>query len=309
MGLQRALTDFGAEESFEKASQRLFEHYRVKIGGSSIRRITESHAEAMSFELETEVVMPALGVKQLIAETDGSFVPIVEMKSGSGDNRKRRECVWREARLCLAGQVGEVNRRYRATLGSPNQAGLQWRAAVVQAGGGKNTQIHCVADGAPWIATQVKEQFGAQAIYLLDFYHVSEYLSDASKTVAGDAAYKWLKLAQEKMKSNDVEWVLCELRKHLEAKQVSDKDAPVRRLVRYIEARLEYLDYARAIERGLPIGSGEIESSHRTVIQKRLKIAGAWWKKENAEKMLGLRCVRANQEWASYWKAVRQANA
>jgi hypothetical protein len=38
---------------------------------------------------------------------------------------------------------------------------------------------------------------------------------------------------------------------------------------------------------GLPIGSGEIESAHRYVIQNRLKIAGAWWKMENLSSARG----------------------
>jgi hypothetical protein len=45
----------------------------------------------------------------------------------------------------------------------------------------------------------------------------------------------------------------------------------------------------------------EIESAHRYVIQIRLKIAGAWWKIENAEKMLALRVTRANGDWEKYW--------
>ncbi|SCA63425.1 hypothetical protein SCG7086_AR_00070 [Chlamydiales bacterium SCGC AG-110-P3] len=52
----------------------------------------------------------------------------------------------------------------------------------------------------------------------------------------------------------------------------------------------------------LPIGSGEIESAHRTVIQRRLKISGAWWLPETAKKMLALRCMRANGEWEKYWE-------
>jgi hypothetical protein len=51
----------------------------------------------------------------------------------------------------------------------------------------------------------------------------------------------------------------------------------------------------------LPIGSGEIESGHRHVIQKRLKVAGAWWKETNAHSMLNLRTARANHQWKHYW--------
>jgi hypothetical protein len=61
------------------------------------------------------------------------------------------------------------------------------------------------------------------------------------------------------------------------------------------------LDYKSVLVAGLSIGSGEIESAHRCVIQIRLKIAGAWWKVENAAKMLALRIVRANGDWEKHW--------
>ena len=64
---------------------------------------------------------------------------------------------------------------------------------------------------------------------------------------------------------------------------------------------IDQLNYKGAIEKGLPIGSGEIESAHRYVIQKRLKLSGAWWKEENIERMLALRVIRANEEWGVYW--------
>ena len=62
-------------------------------------------------------------------------------------------------------------------------------------------------------------------------------------------------------------------------------------------------DYKTAIEKGLPIGSGEIESAHRYVIQKRLKLPGAWWITDNVVSMLRLRVVRANNDWQEYWSS------
>lgn len=67
------------------------------------------------------------------------------------------------------------------------------------------------------------------------------------------------------------------------------------------------MDYKDAIDKGLPIGSGEVESGHRYVIQKRLKIAGAWWKPETAEYMLNLRVLRFNNDWDDYWNNQRMA--
>jgi hypothetical protein len=61
------------------------------------------------------------------------------------------------------------------------------------------------------------------------------------------------------------------------------------------------LDYKSALENDLPIGSGEIESAHRYVIQKRLKVAGDWWLEQTAEDMLALRTLLANDNWDKYW--------
>src|ERR1700688_2458984 len=61
-------------------------------------------------------------------------------------------------------------------------------ACAVRAGFGATSHVHAVGDGAPWIVGQVEEHFGAQGSYLIDFYHVCEYLSAAAKAIAKDAA-------------------------------------------------------------------------------------------------------------------------
>lgn len=67
------------------------------------------------------------------------------------------------------------------------------------------------------------------------------------------------------------------------------------------------MEYAEARKRELPIGSGEIESRPRHVVQKRLKLAGAWWKENRANLMLQLRAARASNEWRSYWENQKKA--
>jgi len=83
--------------------------------------------------------------------------------------------------------------------------------------------------------------------------------------------------------------------------QVTENNGLVK-CVRYMKKRIKYMTYLDAKEKELPIGSGEIESSHRHIIQKRLKISGAWWKSENANAMLQLRVARANGYWKDYWE-------
>ena len=85
-----------------------------------------------------------------------------------------------------------------------------------------------------------------------------------------------------------------------------EEDAPVRRAHRYLRNRLDQVDYKGAAERELPIGSGQIESSHRHVVQARLKRPGAWWSGDNIDSMLSLRLCRANDQWDEYWAGNRR---
>ena len=67
----------------------------------------------------------------------------------------------------------------------------------------------------------------------------------------------------------------------------------------YLERHGEegHLDYARFRRRGVPLGSGAIESAIRRVINLRLKGNSISWYKENAEGMMLLRCLVLSKRW------------
>jgi hypothetical protein len=308
--LQRVLTDFGADESFAKSVAKVKEHYRIDVPESGVRQVTHKHASRGKQEQELETKLVAKGVRQIIAETDGCLIPIVEIeeKSPVKDRRKRRKLDWREARLSLSRSADRISKHYRATIGGVEQTGAQLLDCVIKAGGGRESRIHCVGDGAGWIVRQVEQQFQGQATYLIDFYHMSEYLAKAGEVISGGNK-RWLHKQQERLKVNRVMKVLKEIADNLESEDEEQEAGPVRACERYIKNRVGNLDYQGAIESGLPIGSGEVESGHRSVIQARLKLSGAWWKEENAENMLALRTMRASDEWQSYWDKVWQATA
>jgi hypothetical protein len=310
--LQRTITDFGADDSFGGgASAKLREHYGIEVPATVIRDVTEKHGEAMvAMHRQEQSELPDRpGVAVLIAETDGTMVPvvdIVEPVTGEPpvDRRKSRKVDWKEGRLSLVHQPGSVTPIFSATMGTVDELGEHlWRSAI-RAGAGSHTRFHCVGDGAPWITNQVDLRFGTQAIYLVDFFHLCEYVSRAAEVVAGEDKEAWIEEKKDWLKDNRWPDVLKSLQPYVEGEKVPDKDAPVRACYRYIANRPRFLDYKSALAAGLPIGSGEIESAHRYVIQIRLKIAGAWWKIENAEKMLALRVMRANGDWERYWAKV-----
>jgi len=308
MPLQRRMTDFGADVSFERACEKLEEHYGITVPSSAERRVTERHARRMRDSQSLQTEMTERGpVDRIIAETDGTLIPIVIMDSNSqeypcDDKRKRRKVTWQEGRLALARQEGSVTPVFGATMGGPDQAGDHWLDCAIRAGVNLQSEVHCLGDGAPWIADQVSRVFGIKASFLVDFYHVCGYLGAAAQQCAPEKMEPWLQEQKQNLKSNNVSKVLEALLPYLEPDNKPDEKAPVRKCYRYLTNRPDQLDYKSAIEAGLPIGSGEIESAHRHVIQQRMKISGAWWRPENADNMLALRTTRANGDWRKYWR-------
>jgi len=306
--LQRAITDFGADQPFAQAMDKLVEHYGVVLGESTIARITESHAKRIF-----ETAPPAQGwptqegtSTAIIVETDGGMVPIVDIDANQSDKRKGKTLRWQEAKICLAHPQGSKTLVFGGTLqGGADTAGQCLFDCAVQAGFGTGTPIHGVGDGAPWIADQVEKKFGAQGSYLVDFFHACDYLSAAGKAIARSEQEQkiWMDEQKVRLKTNQADEVLQALRTHLELPTVQDSEAPVRQCHRYLLNRRDQLNYQGAIRRELPIGSGEIESAHRYIVQQRMKRPGAWWRPHNAEHMLALRLNRANRQWDSYWQS------
>jgi hypothetical protein len=297
------MTDFGADHGFGQVPHKLREHYGITMAVSTVRKITEGHGGHMR---EQQARRPVLGktqgCRQQVGEIDGSMVPVVTIGAEAGDKRKQKTLQWQEARLVLVHAQGSVTPKFAATFGrSVEESGDALLSCAVAAGFGTTTQVQGVGAGAGWIAEQFAATFGPQASYLVDFYHVCDYLAEAAKTCAPDAPPAWMDTQKGRLRNNGGMGVLNQLTNCLEAAEVANEQAPVRACGRYLSNRLHHLDYKGALAKGLPIGSGEIESAHRYVIQHRLKLPGAWWKADKVEPMLALRVVRANEDWEKYW--------
>ena len=160
LGLQRIVTDFGADESYARAAAKVKEHYQIELCPGTVRQVTEKHGSQMQSVPERKLRLPASGVEELVAETDGSMVPCVVIPEGSGDARKRREVCWKEAKLSLVREPGRATARYAGTMLGAAASGLQWRQIAVQEGAGQKTEMLGRGDGALWIVRQGREQFG-----------------------------------------------------------------------------------------------------------------------------------------------------
>ena len=302
MPLQRAMTDFGCERSFAKATHALYEHDGVDIAQSAERFFTLKHAKRIPPEPIVRTI-PSKGASWVITQSDGSFVPIVAFKPGEGDKRKLRTKQYKEVRLCAATEHKSTTKYYaNGGFCDVYRTGNGLARTALRAGWNSHCEVHCVSDGAPWIANQAQLQFGDDC-FLLDYYHLCEYLQPAAIKCDPNAPEQWMNRQRELLKQSKSQEVLHTLSMNIETDgTLPDDKAPVRCAHRYMNNRINQLDYKSAIEKGLPIGSGIIESAQGHIIQERMKKSGAAWDMQNADAMISLRVLRANQQWNQYWK-------
>jgi hypothetical protein len=300
---QRLVTDFGVEESFGLAAQRMKEHHGVEINVSSVRKITEYHANraaSIDNHLPSKAKQPS---KQMILEMDGEMVPVVEY-TDSKDQRKTKTNLWQELRIGTAQNFGEASWEYACSFQDTDQLGDRLKTVVLRLGYTEQTKVHGPGDGAGWINEQGERIAGKNYMHLIDLFHLCEYFSEAvlawqENTKPEVTRYKDL------AKEGKISKVIEELREH---QIVFPKHEGIQGCIKYIENRPGQFNYHQAIKKGLPIGPGKVESTHRSLMQKRLKKAGTWWLRKNAEKIADLRTLRANGGWELLWQQDSKMN-
>lgn len=195
--LQRAICDLGADVSFEQASKKMKEHYNVELCTETIRQITEKHARrAQEFNWNNK--QTDIKAKQLIAESDGSMVPIVIADQGSKDRRKKKSLSWKEYRLVTVQRFGEVDWLYMVGYGSVNVVGEGLSVIGKRAGFGERTKVHCLGDGAIWVREQMERAFGCQMEFMIDFFHLCDYLSGAAD-IFNEKKVEWMEKVKRRL--------------------------------------------------------------------------------------------------------------
>jgi hypothetical protein len=81
-------------------------------------------------------------------------------------------------------------------------------------------------------------------------------------------------------------------------KVILDGVRPVEAAIRYFRARLPRMEYATARRQGLPIGSGNVEATCKSLVTVRMKRPGARWKHTTGDEVLQLRALQLSDRWA-----------
>jgi hypothetical protein len=310
--------------SFELATQEL-NREGIDINVKEVRRIALQFGESI---LAMRLIMvqdflegnlplsDELAGKRVVVSTDGGRM---KLRRNKAKQRKKEgkhpkyHTDWREPKLFIIYTIDERGKKEKesrvwidGTFQGPDHLAELLAAKLYHLGISQAESVTFVADGAPWIwdrfdwIVEVLKLPKTKVQWVLDFYHAVHHVSLALSELSlpDDERKKIYKELRGELKNSRWQVVVDRLEK-LGAGLSSDESEVFCRELRFFvkHGKADHLNYATYKRRGLPLGSGAVESAIRRVINLRLKGNGMFWTVENAESMLQVRCQLLGTEW------------
>lgn len=296
----------GQSDNYTIATECLEKYLRIKTSRSQTERITKYYAnevEAGESYLATSQNAKIKEMKSELSPTDNVYVMadggMIQTREGIDHND------WKEVKL---GRIFSDNNLYEldkdhnwikdsiycANLGD-YKAFLEKFEPLIDGLDELDKRLVFVADGATWIWRWITESY-PNATQILDFFHAMEHISKFAKVCFKEQKKNnaWLRKQKVALLNDKIEQVIKEIENLKCLKQVKNTKEEV---LTYLKNNKDRMLYKTYMENGLKIGSGAIESAHRTVIQKRMKQSGQRWTIKGAQKIINLRLMNINQQW------------
>jgi len=303
-GMLEWLIHLGASgASFVDAASVLHQLTGLSVSPETVRLRTEQRGELLEEQQQLAIAQVVKAQESaepldrapgvLVVETDG-----VQVRYLDG---------WHEVKLGLvAGHVeGEtLAPTYIAARESAEQFGprllaeaarrgalevLSWQGPITGPGVAVLPEVVVLGDGAHWIWNLAEDHFGHRT-EIVDFYHASEHLWDVAKALHGEGTAGARTWADQQIGGLLKEGVKPVLQALARATAPTSEAAEVlRRETNYFRSNAARMDYPTFRARGLPIGSGAIESAAKHLVQQRLKRPGARWSEPGAQYVLAVR--------------------
>lgn len=297
--LSEKLIYIGQSMCYENGSEAVRILLELQTNDTEIYRLTDGMGEQLSEEVEggeyyeIEQIEALSKEDRIYCQVDGSMLLTREEK-------------WKETKLGRVFKHSSIlpqskerqwirKSEYIAHLGHHKEF-EEKMSDLLDCYSSLEERLVFVNDGAVWIHNWIKAEY-PKSIQILDYYHamthVMNYATLAIKNK--DRRKKWQEETAKGLKEGGYQNIL---------KRINELDAKTKRqkkekskLLGYLgrnESRMAYNEY---IEQGLLIGSGAIESAHRTVLQERLKKAGQRWSKKGLRRLINIRVLNKSGHW------------
>jgi hypothetical protein len=291
----------GQLDCYERCNVVLEKFIDIEVSASQVYLVTDCYGKAAEKEVNAcRSLEPVKKQEVLYVQADGSML-------------LTRDDGWKEVkvgRMFTSGACIDPNGKsswirhsqYVAHLGSSKDFTRQMDT-LIESYGRLDKRLVFIADGGTWIKNWIEDAF-PEAVSILDYYHACEHLHQFANTVFSEETMlkKWTDEQKELLLQSKVMEVIA----NIEKQSCNSKEA--RSLIKYYTSNAERMDYKayKNIGAGL-IGSGAIESAHRTVVQKRMKQSGQRWSNKGAQNMLNLRVITMNGQWNKIVQLIKNA--
>lgn len=315
--VERALVDFGSEDAFVPAAKRFKEHYKYDIGQSAVWRTTKQTAQEAMKYVENKLSEAGKNygnveesneiVEQMLVELDGCEIRTAEQKIKENTSettpvyhnpKKEKDIKWRDVRIGFARPLETASKIYVGKKSSYPEIVKQLFNASILNGMSPKTKVIGVADGGIGLREELDKQFENMQ-FILDKPHLKDHLYNTAEElgIVKNERTAWVNPRLKAICNGEVEGILEELKDEYSR----CPNNRLKRLIGYIGRFFDAINYNDFKSKGYPIGSGEVESAHKYVPQKRMKLPGACWHPDTINPMLALRVLRANCWWDDYW--------
>jgi hypothetical protein len=293
--LQELMVYAGQMDCYGRCEEIIEKFLSIQVSATQVWRLTDLYGQELGKTHDfTQRSQPPLHNQELLyVEADGSMMLTrsqgwKEVKVGR--LFKSSDCLHPEGKPGLL-----THSQYLAQLGGCKSF-TEKMETLIEDYTIKQEQIVFLTDGAPWLRNWIGDAF-PKATSILDFYHLLEHLYLFSEAFFGDQQQgrQWVEQQKELLLESKVGQVV----RHVEGLAAGKAKLRIKtRLVAYLRANRDRMDYQRYRSLGCGIiGSGAVESAHRTVVQKRMKLSGQRWSKQGAGHMLNLRVIHMNRQW------------
>jgi len=270
--------------------------------------------------------------RRVAVQIDGGRVRLRENKKRKKNTKQKKgvrpkfDTPWREPKALIIfefNEQGKMVKKERQPLIDGTLLGPDHLAELVafhlhRLGVAQAESVVFISDGARWIWDRlewIERRAGldsSKTVHVLDFCHASHHISLALAGLgylsrARRETYVHLRKLLHRSRYDDVVSKLTQRAKRQKLPADHDVWTEIRYLQKHgLEGHLRYATFRR---RGIPSGSGAIESTIRRVINQRLKSNATYWLQENAEGVFAIRALVLCDRWEETLSRVRQAMA
>jgi hypothetical protein len=309
--MEQVVLDLGLHGTFEEAAERFALHHGGVISENLVRRVVDrvgrcaqAHAH-LGAQLRAPAAQPPA---TLVVEVDGSMIPT------------RGPDPWREVKVGLVargehfvpnkGRSLVTQARFVARLGDYEGFKHALTDILTLERAWECPHLVVIGDGAPWVWTLADEVcYGATQI--LDYPHAIAHATETARVIFGTDDHLvalWTRTVERLLWEGRVDDLVHEVEACVFGARRAVRQALVD-LARYYRTNAARMRYDRYRAAGLPCGSGAVESAHRHVLQKRMKLAGQHWSPERADRLAQLRAALATCGPAALYPAIRRTGS